>query len=57
VRGRPRRAYYQEADRWLRGEVAAARLEQTDPVAAARERTAAAAARQAMAALASDVEA
>jgi hypothetical protein len=57
VRGRPRRAYYQEADRWLKGEVAAARLEGTDPAAAARERTVAAAARQAMAALASDVEA
>lgn len=57
VRGRPRRAYYQQADRWLRGEVAAARLDAADPAAAARERAAAAAARQAMTALAGDLEA
>ncbi len=57
VRGRPRRAYYQQADRWLKGAVAADRLQGTDPDAAARERTAAAAARQAMAALAADLEA
>ena len=57
VRGRPRRAYYQQADRWLKGEVAADRLQATDPSAAARERHAATAARQAMAALAADLEA
>src|SRR5262249_40386961 len=51
VRGRPSRAYYKEADRWLRGEVAAFRLEGTDPKAAARERAAARAARAAMEAL------
>jgi anaerobic magnesium-protoporphyrin IX monomethyl ester cyclase len=57
VRGRPRRAYYQQADRWLKGEVAAFRLEATDPAAAAGEREAAAAARQAMTALAGELEA
>jgi radical SAM superfamily enzyme YgiQ (UPF0313 family) len=57
VRGRPRRAYYQQADRWLKGEVAAARLAASDPAAAAQERDAAVAARQAMAALAADLEA
>jgi radical SAM superfamily enzyme YgiQ (UPF0313 family) len=48
VAGRPPRAYYQQADRWLKGEVAAHRLEPTDPEGAARERAAAEAARQAM---------
>jgi radical SAM superfamily enzyme YgiQ (UPF0313 family) len=57
VRGRPSRAYYREADRWLRGEVAAFRLEGTDPEGAARERAAAAAARAAMAGLSGEVEA
>ena len=31
IRGRPSRAYYQQADRWLRSEVAAHRLGQEDP--------------------------
>ena len=53
VRGRPSRAYYREADRWLKGEVAAFRLAGTDPEGAARERAAAAAARAAMVGLAS----
>jgi radical SAM superfamily enzyme YgiQ (UPF0313 family) len=57
VRGRNSRSYYKEADRWLRGEVAAFRLEGTDPEAAARERAAAEKARAAMEGLAGEVEA
>jgi radical SAM superfamily enzyme YgiQ (UPF0313 family) len=57
VRGRPRRAYYQQADRWLKSEVAASRLQATDPATAARELAAAAAAREAMAALAGELDA
>ena len=57
VRGRHSRAYYKQADRWLRGEVSAFRLEGSDPAAAAAQRAAAEAARVAMAGLAGEVEA
>jgi len=57
VRGRHSRAYYKQADRWLRGEVAAFRLEGSDPAGAAVEREAAQAARAAMGGLAGEVEA
>jgi radical SAM superfamily enzyme YgiQ (UPF0313 family) len=36
VRGRPTRTAYQHADRWLRNEVAAARLDADNPAEAAR---------------------
>ena len=55
IRGRPPRAYYQHADRWLRSEVAAFRLEDEDPVQAARERKQAERAQAAMRAMASEV--
>jgi radical SAM superfamily enzyme YgiQ (UPF0313 family) len=57
VRGRHARAYYKQADRWLRGEVAAFRLEGEDPAAAALKREEARGARAAMLALAGEVEA
>jgi radical SAM superfamily enzyme YgiQ (UPF0313 family) len=57
VRGRHSRAYYKQADRWLRGEVAAFRLEGEDPSAAALKREEAQMARVAMAGLAGEVEA
>lgn len=55
IRGRPPRAYYQYADRWLRSEVAAFRLEDEDPVEAARQRKQAERAQAAMRAMASEV--
>ncbi|HEX2165119.1 MAG TPA: radical SAM protein [Thermoanaerobaculia bacterium] len=57
VRGRRSRAYYRQADRWLRGEVEADRLAASDPARAAERAAEAAAARAAMAALAHEVEA
>ncbi|HKH46530.1 MAG TPA: radical SAM protein [Thermoanaerobaculia bacterium] len=57
VRGRHSRGYYKQADRWLRGEVNAFRLEEGDPAAAAVEREAGRAARVAMMGLAGEVEA
>jgi radical SAM superfamily enzyme YgiQ (UPF0313 family) len=48
VRGRHTRTYYKHADRWLRSEVAAFRLEEADPVAAAAQRAEAEAARGAL---------
>ena len=57
VRGRHSRAYYREADQWLKNEVAAFRLEQTDPVVSAEKREFAMLARQKMQALASELEA
>ena len=55
IRGRRSRSYYKQADRWLRGEVAAHRA--VDPAQAAAQRAEALAAREAMAALAGEVEA
>lgn len=52
LRGRHSRAYYKQADRWLRGEVAAFRLEGEDPETAAAKRAEALAAREAMMAMA-----
>lgn len=57
VRGRHSRAYYREADQWLKNEVAAFRLEQTDPGVSAEKRESALLARQKMQALASELEA
>src|SRR3954454_19272424 len=55
IRGRRSKAYYKQADRWLRGEVAAHR--EGDPGLAAAQRAEALAAREAMSALAGEVEA
>jgi anaerobic magnesium-protoporphyrin IX monomethyl ester cyclase len=57
VRGRHSKAYYKQADRWLRGEVDAFRLEEENPVTAAARRAEAQAAREAMMGLAGEVEA
>jgi radical SAM superfamily enzyme YgiQ (UPF0313 family) len=57
LRGRHSRAYYRQADRWLRDEVAAVRMEAEDPAGAAAKRAEALAAREAMAAMAREVEA
>jgi radical SAM superfamily enzyme YgiQ (UPF0313 family) len=57
IQGRHSRAYYKQADRWLRGEVAAFRMEGEDPDGAAARRAEALAARQAMVGLAREVEA
>ncbi len=57
VRGRHSRAYYKQADHWLRSEVAAFRIESEDPAGAAAKRAEALAARDAMLALAGEVEA
>lgn len=48
IAGRRDRAYYRHADRWLQHHVSAARLESTDPAQAARHRTEAQAAREAL---------
>lgn len=48
IAGRRDRSYYQHADQWLRNEVAAARLDATDPAEAATHRARAAAARAAL---------
>jgi anaerobic magnesium-protoporphyrin IX monomethyl ester cyclase len=48
VAGRPDRAYYGHADRWLKSEVEAARLEASDPAAAAALHRAAGEARAAL---------
>lgn len=57
IAGRHSRAYYKHADRWLRSDVAAFRLEANDPAEAARKRTEAAEARAALLATAGEVEA
>jgi radical SAM superfamily enzyme YgiQ (UPF0313 family) len=57
VRGRHSRAYYQQADRWLRAEVAASRLEPEDAGAAAARQREAREARLALMSLAGEVEA
>jgi anaerobic magnesium-protoporphyrin IX monomethyl ester cyclase len=57
VRGRHSRAYYKAADRWLRSEVAAFRIESEDPAGAAAQRAEALAAQDDLLALAGEVEA
>lgn len=57
IRGRHSRTYYKHADRWLRGEVAAFRLEGEDPAGAAAKRAESLAARNALRELAWEVEA
>ncbi len=57
IRGRHSRAYYQHADRWLRAEVEAFRSRERQPAAAAAELERAQAARRALLAAASEVEA
>lgn len=57
IRGRHSRAYYKHADSWLRGEMAAFRLEQDDPGAAAARRAEALEARLSLLATAHEVEA
>jgi hypothetical protein len=56
VRGRHSRAYYREADQWLKNEVAAFRLEETDPVVSAEKRAFGILARQRMQELTSELE-
>jgi hypothetical protein len=57
IRNRHSRLYYRHADRWLKNEVAAHRLDASDAVGASRLRAEAAAAREAMLAEADGVEA
>lgn len=57
VRGRRSRAYYREADQWLKNSVAAHRLSESDPAAAREKLALAQAARMALLALAHEVEA
>ena len=57
IKGRHSRGYYKHADAWLRGEVAAHRLERDDPAAAAARRAEALAARGSLLAAAHEVEA
>ncbi len=57
IRGRHSRAYYKQADRWLRREVEAFRLEAADPIEAARKRAEASEARAQLLAAAGEVEA
>ena len=57
IRGRHSRAYYRQADRWLRAGVEARRLAATDPGRAAEKRAEAEEARSALLALDHEVEA
>ena len=57
IKGRHSRRYYRHADRWLRNEVAAHRLERTDPDTARTKRLAALEARRDMRAAEREVEA
>lgn len=57
VQGRHSREYYRHADKWLRSEVGAFRLDESDPGEAARLRSQAQAARDALLASAHEVEA
>ncbi|HQR46826.1 MAG TPA: radical SAM protein [Thermoanaerobaculia bacterium] len=57
IAGRHGRTYYRHADRWLRSEVEAHRLDPSDPGAAAAKRIEARAAREALLAAADEVEA
>ena len=56
IRGRHSRAYYKQADRWLRSDVEAHRLRQSDPRRSAELRQEAVLARQALAAARTEVE-
>ncbi len=56
LRGRHSRAYYKQADSWLREEVAAHRLADTDPVESASRRASAERARSALRDAAAEVE-
>lgn len=57
IQGRHSRVYYKHADRWLRSEIAAFRLEAKDPAEAARKKAEAEEARQALFVAAGEVEA
>jgi hypothetical protein len=57
IKGRHSRSYYKHADRWLRNEVAAFRLEHENPAEAADRRAEALEARTALLASAHEVEA
>ena len=57
IAGRHSRAYYRQADRWLRSEVEAHRLDASDPAAAAAKRAEARTARDGLLAAAGEVEA
>jgi hypothetical protein len=57
IKGRHSRSYYKHADRWLRNEVAAFRLEHENPAEAARLRGEALQAREGLLATAHEVEA
>jgi radical SAM superfamily enzyme YgiQ (UPF0313 family) len=57
IQGRHSRRYYQQADTWLRGEVAASRLERDDPEQAAARRLEALRARDSLLATSHEVEA
>jgi len=57
IKGRHSRGYYKHADAWLNNEVAAARLECSDPLEAVRRRTAAAQARESMETVGAQTEA
>jgi anaerobic magnesium-protoporphyrin IX monomethyl ester cyclase len=57
IKGRHSRSYYKQADVWLNSEVAASRLDGSDPLQAGRHRAAAAQARDSMVALSAQTEA
>jgi radical SAM superfamily enzyme YgiQ (UPF0313 family) len=57
IKGRHSRGYYKHADAWLNNEVAAARVQDSDPPEAVRRRAAAAQARASMAAVSAETEA
>jgi len=57
IAGRHSRAYYRQADRWLKSEVEAHRLDASDPAAAAAKRAEARTARDGLLAAAGEVEA
>jgi radical SAM superfamily enzyme YgiQ (UPF0313 family) len=56
IQGRHSRAYYKQADAWLRNEVEAERIAAQDPSAATLKRTAARVARESMTGLAAETE-
>jgi len=57
IQGRHSRAYYKQADAWLRNEVEATRIAQENPAEAALKRAVARGARESMRGLATEVEA
>ncbi len=56
IKGRPTRAYYKQADQWLRNDVAAFRLHESDPAKATEHQVAAEQARANLLALAHEIE-